>query len=431
MKVCARVVTIPRPEGKVSTSNQEGSLEKAVPGEINIPCAGREHGAAFPELANELLDQGTMDRKILVTGGAGFIGSHLADELLEHGYSVRAFDNLSEQVHGPGGNRPDYLDTEVELVRGDVRDMRALRKALDGVEAVFHFAALVGVGQSMYRVKEYTEVNNGGTANLMTALLEHPVEKVIVASSMSVYGEGLYIDITGEPHMQCGRAIGDLKRGRWELYDRFRRPLIPVPTGEEKTPSLSSVYALSKYDQERMCMIMGQAYHIPTVALRFFNVFGTRQALSNPYTGVLAIFASRLLNDRPPVIYEDGAQLRDFVNVRDVARACRLALEKQDANGEIFNVGRGEKSTIGEISRKLAAVMNKSEIEPEITGSYRMGDIRHCFSDCSKARTVLGYRPQVDFEKGLREFAEWLAGRMALDRVYEARMELASRGLTV
>jgi dTDP-L-rhamnose 4-epimerase len=372
-----------------------------------------------------------MGKKILITGGAGFIGSHLADNLLLHGYEVRAFDNLSEQVHGKNAERPGYLNPNIELMVGDIRDKAAIKKALKGVDAVFHFAALVGVGQSMYQLEEYTEVNNLGTANLISSILDHPVEKLVVASSMSVYGEGLYYDEDGKPHMECERELSNLKSGKWELFDKKGQRLHPAPTNEKKTPCLSSVYALSKYDQERMCIMAGRAYNLPTVALRFFNVFGTRQSLSNPYTGVLAIFASRLLNNQPPLIFEDGNQLRDFVSVKDVAYACRLALESHQANGKVFNVGSGNHFTVKEIAEKLIKVMNKSSVVPEITGKYRVGDIRHCFSDLTKAKSVLGFEPKIDFDEGLAELAEWLEGQIAVDRVNEAHNELAARGLTV
>ena len=372
-----------------------------------------------------------MQKKVLITGGAGFIGSHLADELLNKGYSVRALDNLSEQVHGKNATRPDYLNPNVELQIGDVRDKKAVKKAIDGVDAVIHLAAMVGVGQSMYQIKDYTEVNNVGTAVLLEVLMEKPVEKLVTASSMSIYGEGLYLDDSGKKRMDCERKLTDLKNGKWEMYDNNRKELDPVPTPETKTPSLSSIYALSKYDQERLSLITGKAYNIPTTALRFFNVYGTRQALSNPYTGVLAIFASRLLNDNPPMIFEDGKQKRDFIHVRDVARAIRLAMEKPEADGEVFNVGSGNKYTILEIADKLAEVMGKENIKAEVTGKYRVGDIRHCFADTTKSQEILGFTPEVKFEDGLFELAQWLKTQIATDNVSKASSELSSRGLTV
>lgn len=366
---------------------------------------------------------------ILITGGAGFIGSHLADELLRRGHRVRALDALSPQVHGDA-DRPAYLDPDVELVHGDVRDAEAVRRALAGVDAVFHFAAAVGVGQSMYEIDHYTSTNNGGTAVLLEALLQRPVERLVVASSMSIYGEGLYRRADGACVAAAERPLEQLRRGEWELRDAAGEPLMPVPTPETKPPALSSIYALSKFDQERMCLMVGRAYNIPTVALRFFNVFGTRQSLSNPYTGVLAIFASRLLNDHAPLIFEDGEQRRDFVSVYDVVQACRLALTVPEAVGGAFNVGSGREVTVREVAGLVRGVLGK-DIEPEICGKYRVGDIRHCFADISRARAVLGYEPAVTLEDGMIELAAWLQDQAAEDRVAEASRELASRGLTV
>ncbi|GAB4464190.1 MAG: SDR family NAD(P)-dependent oxidoreductase [Armatimonadaceae bacterium] len=372
-----------------------------------------------------------MAKTILITGGAGFIGSHLTDELLEKGYRVRILDNLDSQVHGAEQSRPAYLSPEAELVVGDLRNPEVVRKALQRVDGVYHLAALVGVGQSMYQIGRYTEVNNCGTAVLLEALSDHPVERIVVASSMSIYGEGLYQDENGDAVLAQDRSLCQLKNKEWEVRGPGGNPLTPVPTPEWKTPTLASVYALSKYDQERLCLITGRAYGIPTVALRFFNVYGTRQALSNPYTGVLAIFASRLLNKKRPLIFEDGCQQRDFVHVRDVARACRLALESVHAEGHAINIGGGRPYTILEIARRAAEALNCDSIEPEITGKYRVGDIRHCFADISLARCLLRYEPEVDLHEGMQELAEWLEGQVAVDRAAEASAELAARGLTV
>lgn len=372
-----------------------------------------------------------MGRLVLITGGAGFIGSHVADELLAAGYRIRALDNLSPQVHGEGASRPSYLDPDVELIVGDIRDAATVRHVLRGVDAVFHLAAAVGVGQSMYEVAHYTDVNGVGTAVLMEALIDRPVERLIVASSMSLYGEGLYRTADGALVADAQRSTDQLRRGDWEPRDAHGAPLVPVPTPEEKAPALASVYALSKFDQERLCLMLGAAYDIPTVALRFFNVFGTRQALSNPYTGVLAIFAARLLNDNPPCVFEDGWQQRDFVGVADVARACRLALESPTAPGAVLNIGSGHHYTIREVAERLAAVLGKEYIGAQFTGKYRVGDIRHCFADITRARTVLGYEPRVTLADGLGEMVDWLAEQTACDRVAEASAELASRGLTV
>jgi dTDP-L-rhamnose 4-epimerase len=371
-----------------------------------------------------------MSKKVLITGGAGFVGSHLADDLLARGYQVRALDALSPQVHGENG-RPDYLHPDVELINGDVRDGDAVRAALQGVDAVYHLAALVGVGQSMYEIVRYTDVNNRGTAVLLEALVERPVERLVVASSMSIYGEGLYQGPDGALVSGTERTLAQLKERQWEVQDANGAIMQPVPTPETKTPTLASVYALSKYDQERLCLMVGRAYGIDTVALRFFNIYGTRQALSNPYTGVLAIFASRFLNNKPPLVNEDGYQQRDFVSVRDVAQACRLALEVPEAAGQVFNVGSGEPQTIRGIAERMAKVLGKEHIAAEITEKYRVGDIRHCYADISKAREVLGYEPQVTLDAGLTELAGWLESQTAEDRVEAAGAELAARGLTV
>jgi dTDP-L-rhamnose 4-epimerase len=372
-----------------------------------------------------------MGKHVLITGGAGFIGSHLADELLRHGYRVRALDNLAPQVHGPAQARPDYLDPEVELVVGDVRDAEALKKALNGVDAVYHLAATVGVGQSMYEIARYTSVNNLGTAVLLEALMNQPVERLVVASSMSIYGEGLYRDGNGRVSAGVERTLEQLKAHDWEVRNARGEKLTPMPTPETKAPALASIYALGKYDQERMCLITGRAYGIPTVALRFFNVFGTRQALSNPYTGVLAIFASRLLNNNPPLIYEDGLQQRDFVSVYDVAQACRLALEVPEAAGKVFNVGSGRPYTVRQVAEQIGQVLGKEHVGFEVTGKYRVGDIRHCFGDVTQARRVLGYEPKVTLEEGLEELAGWLEGQVADDQVAKARAELDVRGLAL
>lgn len=368
--------------------------------------------------------------RVLITGGAGFVGSHVASELLQAGYNVRVLDNLTPQVHGNDRKRPAYLDPEVELIQGDVRDQAAVRNAIKDVDAVYHFAARVGVGQSMYEIAEYTSVNNYGTAVLLECLSAQKVKRLIVASSMSIYGEGLYTDGRANLYSSCERTLAQLRMGDWELRNATGDVLRPLPTPETKPPSLISVYALSKFDQERMCLAIGKAYNIPTVALRFFNIYGPYQALSNPYTGVLAIFASRLLNGKPPLINEDGSQQRDFVSVYDVARACRLALEAPDAAGETFNIASGEPCTILSLAVRLAGFLGR-KIEPEITGKYRSGDIRHCFADITRARQVLGYQPRVSLQEGLADLANWLDGQTAHDLVGECVAQLTARGLMV
>ena len=370
------------------------------------------------------------DSLVLITGGAGFIGSHVADRLLERGYRVRVLDMLDAQVHGESRTLfPRYLSPEVETMRGDVRSMRDVERALQGVEAVFHFAAAVGVGQSMYQIERYTDVNNRGTAVLLEALLRHRVGKLIVASSMSVYGEGLYRTQAGEKVSPEPRSMERLKSGEWELTGRDGDRFLPAPTPEDKQTSPQSVYALSKLDQETLCLLFGRAYGIPTVALRFFNVYGERQALSNPYTGVLAIFASRYLNGNAPVIFEDGRQMRDFIHVRDLARACVLALECEDAADVTLNIGSGRSYSILEVANRLAKVLGRESIVPQVSGRYRAGDIRHCFADISRATSILGFHPHIDFDSGLAELSGWLAETSSEDRSEVAVDELRGRGL--
>jgi dTDP-L-rhamnose 4-epimerase len=376
------------------------------------------------------VERAPLPERVLITGGAGFIGSHLSRQLLRAGHEVRALDRLDPQVH-PERERPAYLDDEVELIKGDVRDPAAVADALQDVDAVVHLAARVGVGQSMYEIADYCSVNSVGTGVLLEALVEKPVRRLVVASSMSIYGEGLYRRVDGEPFEACERSREELERGQWEPLSANGNRLAPVPTPEAKQPCLSSVYALNKYDQERMCLLFGSSYDVPTTALRFFNVYGPDQALSNPYTGVLAIFGGRLLNGKAPLIFEDGEQRRDFVSVHDVARACALALERDEAAGLAINVGSGESVTVREIAQRLARVTNRQNIRPKVTGKYRVGDIRHCFADISLARQVLGYEPRVALDDGMAELAAWLEGQTAEDRVESAHGELAARGLTI
>ncbi|PWT90601.1 MAG: nucleoside-diphosphate-sugar epimerase [Acidobacteria bacterium] len=372
-----------------------------------------------------------MSKRFLVTGGAGFIGSHLCDSLLADGHTVRALDNLNPQVHGEERSRPEYLNPEVELVIADIRNPVEIQRALRGIDVVYHLAASVGVGQSMYQIADYTDVNNRGTSILLEALIRNPVERLIVASSMSLYGEGLYRTASGEIAAEADRTQDQLRNRDWEIHSTDGQVLEPVPTPEWKIPRLASIYALSKFDQEKMCLLIGAAYGIDAVALRFFNVYGPRQALSNPYTGVLAIFASRLLNQKQPLINEDGLQQRDFVNVHDVVRACILAQEEPNAVGNVFNIGSGNHYTIRQIADLVAQTLNATEIQPHITGNYRFGDIRHCFADITLAEKLLGYHPQVTLKQGLEELSNWLQGRVAIDRFVEANTELTSRGLSI
>lgn len=364
--------------------------------------------------------------KILVTGGAGFVGSHLVDELTKK-HEVIIYDNLEPQVHK---NIPDYLNSSAEFVREDIRNRTKLKGALADCEVVFHQAAMVGVGQSMYQIERYMDVNTMGTAKLLDILAneEHDVKKLIVASSMSIYGEGKY------ECSECGiiypllRSNEQLKKKEWEMKCPSCGKIIkPVPTDENKPLQPTSIYAISKKDQEEMCLAVGKAYGIPTVALRYFNIYGPRQALSNPYTGVCAIFSSRIKNGNPPIIFEDGLQTRDFISVHDIVEANLLVMEKSTANYEVFNVGTGKPVSILDIANTLSKLYGKAP-RPEIVNKFRAGDIRHCFASISKIQN-LGFKPLFSFEDGMRELVEWGKTQEADDKSDTAYQELKARGL--
>ncbi|MDP8233989.1 MAG: SDR family NAD(P)-dependent oxidoreductase [Candidatus Saelkia tenebricola] len=367
--------------------------------------------------------------KILVTGGAGFIGSYLVDGLIKNGYEVIVYDNLEEQVHQ--GKTPSYLNKDAQYVWADVGDYDSFKKVLSNVEGVFHFASMVGVGQSQYRIKKYMEVNDIGTANLWDILVnnKHKVKKVIVSASMSSYGEGLY------NCKNCGsikpplREEDQLKNKDWELYcPHCRERLTTIPTGEKAPLSPNSIYALSKRIQEDISLLLGKTYDIPVASLRFFNAYGARQSLSNPYTGVCAIFISRLKNDKSPVVFEDGNQSRDFISVHDIVRAAILALEKDEANYEVCNIGSGSPIAIKEMGYLLSRLLNK-DIKPSIPGSYRKGDVRYCYADIANAKRVLGWSPEVDISTGLKELIEWAKTEPSFDEFDKAYEELIQKKL--
>lgn len=364
---------------------------------------------------------------VLVTGGAGFIGRHVVRALLERGDAVRVVDSLIDQVHH--GSPPDPILDEVDFIHGDVRDASLMAQAVRGVDKVVHLAAEVGVGQSMYAIDRYVSVNDHGSAMLFQALIGNPVERVVVASSMSIYGEGLYRDAKDALIEDAVRPVQRRARTGWDPAGPDGGRLTPVATPEWKRPELASVYAITKYVQERLALTVAPAYGMEAVALRLFNVYGPGQALSNPYTGVLAIFASRLLNGERPLVFEDGEQRRDFVHVEDVTRAFLLALERREAVGRVLNIGSGHHVSISEVGEAIAVAMRKPHLMPEITGQARVGDIRHCFADIAAARAALGYEPRRRLDGSLEELSDWVRRQRAVDRVAEARRELVERGL--
>lgn len=367
---------------------------------------------------------------VLVTGGAGFIGSHLVDALVDRGHRVRVVDALVSQVHGEDA-KPTYLNAGAEFIQGDVCDRAVVDAALDGIDVVFHEAAEVGVGQSMYEIERYVRANDLGTAVLLESILERrpQIKKLVVASSMSIYGEGAYTCANCGSVAPQLRPVSQLLERRWEVEcPKCGRELSPAPTTEEKPLFPTSVYAVTKQDQEQFCLAVGRSYGIPAVALRYFNVYGTRQALSNPYTGVCAIFSARLLNGNRPMVFEDGEQTRDFVHVSDIVQANLLALETDRADYESINVGTGRATSIRTVSRLLAEGLGQ-DLEPEIVAKYREGDIRHCVADISKAKSLLGYEPQVSLERGIPELLSWVRAQAAKDKVESATAELESRQL--
>jgi len=368
--------------------------------------------------------------RVLVTGGAGFVGSHIVDEYIEHGYDVTVVDNLTDQVHD---DEPSYLNDAAEYVWGDIRDRELMTELLEAADVLNHQASAVGVGQSMYEIEKYVDINTLGTARLLDIIVDEEIdlEKMIIASSMSIYGEGEYYcpncDSIRHPSLRDDEQMAS---GEWEhACSDCGQPLEPQPTPEAKPRDSTSIYAITKKDQEEMMLSIGRAYDIPTVALRYFNIFGSRQALDNPYTGVCAIFSSRIKNDNPPLVFEDGEQTRDFIHVSDIARANRLAIESS-ASDVAVNIGSGTPTTINEVAETLIDLYGKSdELAPEIANDYRQGDIRHCYADPDAAADELGFEAEVSFEEGMQELVEWGRKQDAEDHFEDAHEELEEKGL--
>jgi dTDP-L-rhamnose 4-epimerase len=372
----------------------------------------------------------TASRRILITGGAGFIGSFLADRFVADGFAVRVLDNLDPQVHGECA---PSISASVDLRVADIRDKAAVAAALDGVDVVVHAAAAVGVAQSLYRVQHYVDTNVGGTAVLLETLAERkrPLERLVVLTSMTSYGEGVYRRPGDGVLLRPGiRTEDDVRRFGWDLHDPdTAERLEPVSTPEDAILLAGNVYALTKRYQEELSLSLGRTYGLPVTCLRLFNVYGPRQSLSNPYTGVLAIFLSRLLNGQRLVVYEDGYQTRDFVSVHDVVRAVLLAISRPEAVGAVFNVGTGVPRSIGTIAATLARMVGRDDLVADPTRQFRRGDVRHCFADASRIRMVLGFEPITDWEDNLREIIEWSRTAAAADRFERADQELRVRGL--
>lgn len=369
------------------------------------------------------------NKKVLITGGAGFIGSFLADRLIELGYSVRILDNLEDQVHQE--QRPAYLNKRGEFIKGDVRDYKVFEESMDNIDIVFHLAARVGVAQSNYEIKDYVDTNIGGMSNLFDIIINKnkKVKKIIMTASMTSYGEGNY---------KCGkcgvvkpelRSDEQMKKGRWELEcPNCNSLIIPVATKEEASVNNNSIYALTKNAQEELMMFLGKLYKIPVVSFRCFNVYGPRQSLSNPYTGVTAIFISRLKNNNQPVVYEDGMQMRDFVSVHDVVDALILGMEKEESNFQVMNIGSGKPVSIKKVAEILSALLKKN-IKPKVSGEFRKNDIRNCFADISKVNKLLGWKPKVSLEEGMGELIVWSEKEESIDLFQKAEKELKDKSL--
>ena len=368
--------------------------------------------------------------KILVTGGAGFIGSFVVDKLVSIGAEVIIYDNLTPQVH-LDGTPPDYLNPNAEFIQGDVLDYEKFKSVIGRVNGIVHLAAAVGVGQSQYEIKHYVNTNTGGTANLLDILVnnDHNIEKMVVAASMSSYGEGNYLcekDGVVRPNL---RTEEQMAKGDWELYCPLCGARVePVPTGEDAVQYCNSIYAMTKKDQEDMILNIGKTYDLPAVALRFFNVYGPRQSLSNPYTGVAAIFLSRIKNGQSPLIFEDGLQTRDFISVHDIADVICTVMEDEKADMEVFNVGSGIPLSIKSISDTLAELYGK-DIAPNITNKFRKGDVRHCFADISKIKNKIGWEPRITFSEGMEELINWGRDARADDKFEQSIKELKDKGI--
>lgn len=376
-----------------------------------------------------------MSRAILITGGAGFIGSHLAEHLIEKDYRVRLYDNLNTQVHGPNAILPEYLRRSgIEFLKGEMNDNKMLKEAIEGINVIVHLAAETGVGQSMYEVEKYVKTNIQGTAILLESLVngKYQVEKIVLASSRAVYGEGKY------ECERCGivyppqRELRQIKNKDWELKCPYcKKSIKALPTNENSPLNPGSIYAVTKQTQEQLISNICKSFKIPFVILRYQNVYGPRQSLNNPYTGILSIFSTRIMNNEPPLIFEDGKESRDFVYIDDVIQATMLAIENKKLKESVFNVGTGRKISVQEVANILMRKFN-STLKPKIIEKGRIGDIRSCYADLTQIEKILGYKPKYNIEMGLVNFVDWVKSQPSFtDLSGKASKELKRRGLFI
>ncbi|NKI76321.1 NAD-dependent epimerase/dehydratase family protein [Dickeya sp. CFBP 2040] len=373
--------------------------------------------------------------RVLITGGAGFIGSSLALELIEKGYDVTVLDNLSHQIHGEDYNEsPLYkkIENKVLFIKGNVLSKDDWTNALAGVDVVVHLAAETGTGQSMYEVERYTDVNIKGTAIFFDILAnqKHSVKKIIVASSRAIYGEGRYFSEGFGDVYPTERKSENMAKGDFEVKCPISGNKVKLlPTHEDSLIHPSSIYGITKQVQEQMFLVMGKSLNIPAVAFRYQNVYGAGQSLTNPYTGILSIFSTRIKNNNQINIFEDGLESRDFVYVDDVVRATILGIEKDEANYQVFNVGCGEPISVLRVANELKSAYCSS-VNISVSGNYRLGDIRHNYADLTKIRNVLGFEPMVSFEEGIGRFTRWVNLQEIKEDTYDYSLnEMKEKGL--
>ncbi len=372
-------------------------------------------------------------KRILITGGAGFIGSNLSLQLLQRGHMVTVLDNLSEQIHGNKTDSQLYnsIKDKVEFIEADIRDRAAMIAAVKNTDVVVHLAAETGTGQSMYAIERYIDVNCTGTGVLLDVLLNEPnqVKKVVLSSSRAVYGEGKYLDKKGQVVDPSSRSDAQMQQKKFELLDEAGNNLQLQATDEDSKINPLSLYAITKYNQEQYISLTCTSIGLPYVIFRYQNVYGPGQSLKNPYTGILSIFSTQIKNGNNINVFEDGLESRDFVFIDDVVNATIAGIEKDEANNQIFNVGSGVATPVIKVAETLRTLYN-SNVEIKVTGNYRIGDIRHNYASLNRSKTVLDFTPGTNFETGISKFAAWVNQQQTEKDTYEKSMaELAARGL--